>query len=571
MIRRESLTRILAGLGASSITSGSIASANQKRSPRIKELKSDLVIVGGGLGGCAAALSALKSGIKVIMTEETDWIGGQLTSQGVPPDEHKWIESLGSTKSYRALRNSIRKYYKNNYPLNAKAKSKKHLNPGNGSVSRLCHEPIVALRCLESLLLPYIIKKQLILLKNTIPISANLNGDNINSVKTLNTESGHPLIIHGKIFADASELGDLLPITNCEHVMGTEGRKETGELHMPEKHSPMNQQAFTTCFAVDYDPDKEHLIEKPKNYKFWRSYIPKLDPPWPGRLLDFHYTHPASGEKRLLGFNPHGPHGSGIINLWTYRRILAKENFQEGSNNNDISLINWPQNDYLLGNLTGVSIEERSSHIKKSKELSLSLLYWLQTEVPRDDGKEGWPGLRLRKDVFGTKDGLAKYPYVRESLRIKALETIKEQDCGLENRTLILAKKQKSIQAKRYADSIGIGHYQIDLHPSSGGNNYIDFPALPFEIPLGSLIPERLTNLIAAAKNIGTTHVTNGCYRLHPVEWNVGEVAGYLAATSIKKKSTPRAIRNKKSSLNSFQRKIQKEGIEIHWPEEILN
>jgi hypothetical protein len=141
----------------------------------------------------------------------------------------------------------------------------------------------------------------------------------------------------------------------------------------------------------------------------------------------------------------------------------------------------------------------------------------------------------------------------------------------LENRTLILAKKQKSIQAKRYADSIGIGHYQIDLHPSSGGNNYIDFPALPFEIPLGSLIPERLTNLIAAAKNIGTTHVTNGCYRLHPVEWNVGEVAGYLAATSIKKKSTPRAIRNKKSSLNSFQRKIQKEGIEIHWPEEILN
>ncbi|MGG2474547.1 FAD-dependent oxidoreductase, partial [Rhizobium sp. BR5] len=31
-------------------------------------------------------------------------------------------------------------------------------------------------------------------------------------------------------------------------------------------------------------------------------------------------------------------------------------------------------------------------------------------------------------------------------------------------------------------------------------------------------------------KNIGTTHITNGCYRLHPVEWNIGEVAGMLAA-----------------------------------------
>ncbi|MDE0570119.1 MAG: FAD-dependent oxidoreductase [Verrucomicrobiales bacterium] len=121
--------------------------------------------------------------------------------------------------------------------------------------------------------------------------------------------------------------------------------------------------------------------------------------------------------------------------------------------------------------------------------------------------------------------------------------------------------KQKPIQVKRYPDSMGIGNYQIDVHSSNEGNNYINFPALPFEIPLGSLIPERLNNLIATAKNIGTTHVTNGCYRLHPVEWNIGEVAGYLTATSIKKKSTLRAIRSKNSSLNSFQRKIQKEGI----------
>ena len=68
--------------------------------------------------------------------------------------------------------------------------------------------------------------------------------------------------------------------------------------------------------------------------------------------------------------------------------------------------------------------------------------------------------------------------------------------------------------------------YRIDLHPSTGGDNYIDVGSCPFEIPLGALLPQRVTNLLPAGKNIGTTHITNGCYRLHPVEWNVGEVAG---------------------------------------------
>jgi hypothetical protein len=45
---------------------------------------------------------------------------------------------------------------------------------------------------------------------------------------------------------------------------------------------------------------------------------------------------------------------------------------------------------------------------------------------------------------------------------------------------------------------------------------------------LGALIPIRMENLLPAAKNIGTTHITNGCYRMHPVEWNIGEAAGAL-------------------------------------------
>ena len=236
----------------------------------------------------------------------------------------------------------------------------------------------------------------------------------------------------------------------------------------------------------------------------------------------------------------------------------------------DVSLINWPQNDYLLGNLVGVSAEERQRHIDRSKQLSLSLLYWLQTEAPRDDGDQGWPGLRLRNDIMGTKDGLAKYPYVRESRRIKAHTTVLEQHCGVENRMKVLGlKDSKGLRAKRYRDSVGIGHYQIDLHPSTGGDNYIDFAALPFEIPLGALIPRRIKNLIPASKNIGTTHVTNGCYRLHPVEWNIGEVAGILASESIAQATTPEHFYRDKNRLDDLQNTLVKRGVEIRWPENL--
>src|SRR2546430_3371994 len=100
------------------------------------------------------------------------------------------------------------------------------------------------------------------------------------------------------------------------------------------------------------------------------------------------------------------PHADG--GLWLYRRIADRRNFTAGAYASDISLVNWPQNDYWLGNICEVSEDEAARNVRRARQLSLSLLYWLQTEVPRRDGGRGWPGLRLRPDVVGTEDGLAK-------------------------------------------------------------------------------------------------------------------------------------------------------------------
>src|SRR3546814_2583368 len=61
--------------------------------------KCDILVVGGSFGGCAAALAAAKLGKEVIITEETSWIGGQATTQGVPMDEQRSEENTSELQS----------------------------------------------------------------------------------------------------------------------------------------------------------------------------------------------------------------------------------------------------------------------------------------------------------------------------------------------------------------------------------------------------------------------------------------------------------------------------------------
>lgn len=565
----------LVSAGSSAALSGAIAGfpsiisrSYDFLSPGVKSsaLSADVVIAGGGLGGCAAALSSLRNNLKVILTEETDWLGGQLSQQGVPPDEHQWIETHGGTRLYRELRNKIRDYYYRNYPLTEQAKANRFLNPGDGSVSRLCHEPRVAASSIEELMAPYISSGRLVILKNFKAVSSDTQGNKVRSLTVINNQNGKSLDLEATWFIDATETGDLLPLTGTEFVTGTESKQDTGELHAPEKANSENNQSFTVCFAMDYIEGEDHTIDKPKDYNFWKDHIPPLTPPWSGRLLELRYSTPSTLVPKDLGFNPSGADTSPLLNLWNYRRIISKNNFISGTYRSDITVVNWPQNDYMLGNIITSDADLFRKHVERGKQLSLSLLYWLQTEAPKPVKGYGWKGLRLRKDIMDTADGLAKYPYVRESRRIKPIFRILEEHVGKENRSIVTGETE-NIKAAPFYDSIGTGYYHIDLHPSCGGDNYIDFPSLPFQIPLGALIPQRVENLIPANKNIGTTHITNGCYRLHPVEWNIGESAGALVAFSSARKVSPRTVRENKKLLEEFRQMVRKQGIETEWPE----
>ena len=589
MVRREwTRRRFVAGsaVGVAAVLGLGFGAATRQA----EAASADVLVVGAGVGGVAAALAALRLGKTVILTEETDWIGGQLTAQAVPPDENPWIEATGCTASYRQFRNGVRQYYKNNYALRKGPYGYQYLNPGAGNVSAICHEAPVALAVLGGMLKPFVASGKLTILLNHTPKGVVLNTakDRVESVVFTNTVNGNVVTHTGQYVLDATELGDLLAeeFANVEYVTGAESQNDqpsdSKELHaLTTAAQPLDQQAISWCFPLEYIPGEDFTINKPARYDAWKAFSPTF---WTGPLLSWTDRHPETLQPRtryLFEGNPSDQYGD---DLWHFRRIFWHSQCLSGVYPSDFTLANWPQIDYwadpgakvgrpLVG--PGVDAAARATALSEAKQLSLSMLYWVQTEAPHIDGsKPGFPGLRLRPDLVGTTDGLAKTPYIRESRRIKSKFTIYEKYVGVEARQ----KLGLPASAEVFKDSVGIGYYRIDLHPSTGktinggtttsdGRTYIDVPSYRFQIPLGALIPIRMVNLLPACKNIGTTHITNGCYRLHPVEWNIGEAAGALAAYCLTQNKVPDQVRTTPATLLDFQNVLTNTlGFVLEWP-----
>ncbi|MEE3917726.1 FAD-dependent oxidoreductase [Micromonospora sp. BRA006-A] len=377
-------------------------------------MRADVLVVGGGLGGVAAALAAACAGRSVILTEEFDWLGGQLTSQAVPPDEHSWIEQFGATASYRELRHGIRDYYRRHYPLTERSRAWTDLNPGAGWVSRLCHEPRVAVAVLEQMLAPYRGSGRLTVLQPYRPVAAETDGDRVTGVTLVHRDRDERIEVEAPYVLDATETGELLPLTGTEYVTGFESQAQTGEPSAPAEAQPLNMQAVSVCFALDH-VDGDHTIDRPAGYDFWRDYKPDF---WGDRLLSWRSPHPRTLEIVERSFAEPGRRPAGRqrrpaaqpgrrqpVDVPAHRGTaqLRRRRVRQRHHARQLA------DDRLLRGPV-IDVPNASWHLSQARELSYSVLYWLQTEAPRADGGTGYPGPRLRGDVTGSPDGLAQAP-----------------------------------------------------------------------------------------------------------------------------------------------------------------
>lgn len=512
-----------------------------------RHIRCDVLIAGGGMGGVSAALLAADRGHSVCMVEETDWIGGQATAGGVSAlDENRFIEFAGGTRSYYEFRNRIRDTYRRNYKLSEAAAHWENLNPGSCYVSPLCFEPKVG----ESALRDMLRGKRVELLMRTKIFALERSGSRIASALAWRFDAREAVRIEPRFVLDATEMGELLPLAKIPYVIGSEAKAATGEPHASERANRACVQSFTYPFVLERRDGEQHRIPKPPGYE---AAVARQD-------FTLRVNYPVENgwrgifQYRMFGEDPPVPNNMSPGPFFSWRRLLASKNFASGVPH-DVALMNWPRQDYAAESILDRTPGDGARILQTAKQTALSFLYWLQNDLPRDDGAgRGYPELMLRADAMGTADGLSKYPYIRESMRIVARGTVLEQD--------VVEKLQQGPRAKWFGDSIGIGFYMVDIHPCGANERGEMSMPRPFQIPMAALLPRsEMENFLPAGKNIGVTHLTNGAFRLHPVEWNVGESAAMIASLQLELGARPEPIQ--------VQRELAHAGVPLVWFDDI--
>lgn len=457
IVRLNSLSRLtlpIVLLSQSILPTTSLAKALPKPDQTVN---CEILVIGGGLAGAATAYEALLAGRTVCVTEITDWVGGQITSQGTSAlDEGEQQRSLNYfPRGYQDLRNNIERYYG-------------QLNPGNCWVSHSCFIPKDAHKILFQEL-QWAARKgngQLKWFPSTVVKEVEIDDDGrqINGVRAIQhaPKPGQPPLNNfplSKIYQDAyryedspqltkkvirfspktvgrsspadwyvieaTETGEVIALADVPYRIGLDPRSALNPSSPTDSNDPYCTQGFTYTFAMEQTKSPV-FQEQPSFYSQYQPYY-GYDPsplkanfdyvftyrriwnPTKGKLMKFggvRFTEPMPGDISMQNWewgNDYRP-GTSQDNL-----IYSREQLEETG---QLQSGEW------MGGL-------RQETLRKGEEHSLGYYYWLvqgTTDSQLGEGvKKPYPNHILLKGLespMGTVHGLSKYPYIREARRI---------------------------------------------------------------------------------------------------------------------------------------------------------
>lgn len=456
----------------------------------MEHVQTDVLVVGGGTGGTAAAIQAARRGVRVILVSEFPWLGGMLTAAGVSAPDGNELQAF-QTGIWGTFLRELR-----------------HRQPGgldHGWVSFFTYHPRVGAEIFADWVaaLP-----NLTWISGQVPLEVTRVGDRLSSVRFTN------YTITASIILDGTELGDLLALGDVPHRWGWEFQAELSEPSAPLEPNPL-----TIAYPV----------QTPTWVVMLRDFgegvdAPPIPPPAMANLDAFKNAWEGYGSEQFLN----------------YGRLPG-----------DRLMINWPQhgNDYGrdLHRLVE-SPEKRQEFFTEALDYSLGFAHVIQKTLGHRYGLAAEMFPTLPNTIGG--GAFALQPYFRESRRVKGVVTVREQDILPQAGGRVAPLP---LDADGCCEAIALGNYPNDHHYPTPASSHLTlapksmrwggrWTGTPFALPYRCLIPETVDGLLMCEKNISVSHIANGATRLQPVVLGIGQAAGMAAALCVEQRCQPREL-----------------------------
>ncbi|MBL9113648.1 MAG: FAD-dependent oxidoreductase [Verrucomicrobiaceae bacterium] len=554
-------------------------------------IQTDLLIVGGTESGWAAAIQAARMGCKsVTIVHDGPWLGGQYTEQGlVCVDESKGTGEVGWGPAWHPMKRSFHRFglFKELMDRIEAHNTQKYGSPMPGKPMHgpTTFRPAEAEAIFREMLQPYITSGQVTLKLNHIPVSAMKSDGKVTGM-TFRSDNGDTLEVKAALTIDASDWGDVVQLSGTEFEVGPDPKSRYGEPSAQEDVSmnPPNEMNPITWTLIVEEGKTDTPIPQPPRYdergffrstSFGRKEAAKLQWEHPVKTGN-NSPWPAKGtESKRQG------------TILSMRRIVEGTTSTDGitsalicySNGQDYPLERLPRHvcealeaterGASMKNLVSMSRDQRQIVFEDCKAHSLGLLHHLQTTV-HDRAKDKTNSLRHYhlSAEFGTPDQLPMKPYIRESLRLKALYMMREQDSLTEGKTAANAKE--ALASVMYPDGVFAWQFHYDFHDTgrtylksagdSGPWTHYGKPGRDIHnlsdrsvFPLRSLVPVKMNGLIGAQGNVGFSSIVSSAVRLHDHRVHIGQAAGALAVLALKHQKQPRDLAASRAHLEEIQ------------------
>ena len=430
----------------------------------------DVLIVGGGASGVTAGIQSARMGTKTLIVEETNWLGGMLTSAGVSAVDGNYDLPAGLFGEFRG---HLADYYGGLDSLKT------------GWVSGVLFEPSVGNKIFHEMVG---VEKNLKVWHNATLVKLERKDDSW--IAQIQMKDNTIKKVCAKILIDGTELGDIAKMCGVKYDIGMESRHDTKEDIAPEEKNNIVQDITYVATLKDYG--KDVTIPCPEGYNKDEFACACASP---------------------VCVTPKEPD-----RVWSKEMMITY-----GKLPNNKYMINWPieGNDYYV-NLIEMTREEREEALKYAKHYTMCFVYFLQHEL-------GFNTLGLADDEYPTADKLPFIPYHRESRRIHGLVRFNlNHVCEPFNQSQPLYRT--CIAVGNYP----VDHHHTRYHGYEELPNLYFHPVPSYGLPLGTLIPKDVEGLIVAEKSISVSNIINGTTRLQPMVMQIGQAAGALAALAVK-------------------------------------